>query len=497
MTRGGGRRPTFRSGYEWRLPLIGAFGLALLSFLFVFDQPLYRATLTWWIDKPFATPFIDLDSLLTAHTCWRQGFDVYVDTPCDVLDRPFFYSPLWLRLDFLPPGGGWPPWPGLALTVAYLAALGALPRLERGFGLVALGAVGSLPVFALERGNFDEAIVVFTIVAALLLAKGARARVIGYGLIATAAALKFYPLAAFVVAGRERLRAAATLAIVVAVGVAAFVLRYRDELREITLAPAHTFTDNIGAAILPHGVRVLLGGALQELKVDPAAIVVVVALSVSVVWVGLSASAIVFLATAASRRDFMLALRRLPVQASVMLTMAAAMFCGCFFALENVGYRAVLILPALPVLVGLTRGAPTPWTRRLFASAVAAAICGLWMLTLQQFVAFVFGGSYYPVQGSMAGYLFWVVRELAWWWVATVLAAALVRQILDGLAVRELRSLLVTAAGRIRRVASGVGKDASPMGHGARRQCGPNALAHENSEPYPGQNASSAASSNR
>jgi hypothetical protein len=60
---------------------------------------------------------------------------------------------------------------------------------------------------------------------------------------------------------------------------------------------------------------------------------------------------------------------------------------------------------------------------------------------VQQFVALVFGGSYFPVRGSLAGYLFWVVRELAWWWAATVLAAALVRQVLDGAAIRDLRSL--------------------------------------------------------
>ena len=432
----GDRRSAFRSGYEWRLPLIGAFGLAFLSFLFAFDQPLYRAILTWWIDKPFETPFIDLDSVLKAHACWRQGFDVYVQTPCF---GPFSYSPLWLRLDVLPPAHAWP-WPGLALTVAYLAALGALPRLERGFGFVALGALGSLPVFAMERGNVDEAIVVFAIVAALLLAKSVGARVIGYGLIATAAALKFYPLAAFVVAGRERLRVATTLAILVAVGVAAFVFGYRDELREVTLPQEAAFTNSIGAGAIPHGVRVLLRSALHDLGGDAGG-GVVVALSVAVVWVGLSASAILLLATMASRRDFMLALRRLPVLPGIMLTMAAALFCGCFFAFESVGYRAVLMLPALPVLVGLAQSAPSAWTRRLFASAVAAAICGLWMLTLQQFVAFVFGGSYFPVQGSLAGYLFWDVRELAWWWAATVLAAALVRQTLDGAAIRDLRSL--------------------------------------------------------
>jgi hypothetical protein len=443
VTGGGGRRSAFRPGYEWRLPLIGAFGLAVLSFLFVFDQPLYRAILTWWMGTPFETPFLDLDYVLTAHTCWRQGFDVYVHTPCDVLDRPFDYSPLWLRLDFLPQGRAWPPWPGLALTVAYLAALGALPRLERGFGFVALGAVGSLPVFAMERGNIDEAIVIFAIVAAALLAKGARARVVGYGLVATAAALKFYPLAAFVVAGRERLRVAATLAIVVAAGVAAFVLRYRDELREITLPQAVAFTGGIGAASLPEGVCALLRGALQNLGADPAATGVVVALSFSVAGVGLLTSAFFFLGTMASRRDFMLALRRLPARASVMLTMGAALFCGCFFTVESVGYRAVLMLPALPVLVGLAQCAPRPWTRRLFASAAAAAICGLWMLTLQHFVAFIFGGSYIPVRGALAGYLFWVVRELAWWWAATVLAAALVRQTLDGAAIRDFRSLPV------------------------------------------------------
>ncbi len=421
----------FAPGIEWRLPLIGTAIFALLAALYAFDPPAYRAILTWWSGRPFETPFIDLHGVLSAHDCWRRGFDVYVDNPCDRLHRVFIYSPLWLRLDILPEAREAVPWLGVAQTLAFLAALAALPKLRRGYTWVALGVFGSLPMFALERSNIDVLMVVLAIASATLLSRGPCVRAVGYGLIGLAAALKFYPVFGFALALQERAKAAGAIMLAVAVAAAAFVWRFHADIRQISLPKPLAFTDGVGAASIPDGVRALLGQALLDHGVSPHAASVLVAFAVSLVSVGLVGALFACAAAIAQRPDFEQALRTLPQRARLLLMIAAALFGGCFLASENIGYRAVLIVPALPAIVGLALNAPSRGARWLFAAATAACLCGLWMLTLQALVAFAFGGSAIPVSGALAGYLFWLIRELAWWAAVTVLLAALARHARD------------------------------------------------------------------
>ena len=45
--------------------------------------------------EPFSFPFLDTHAVLAAAECGRQGIEVYLSNPCDVLGRPHVYSPLW------------------------------------------------------------------------------------------------------------------------------------------------------------------------------------------------------------------------------------------------------------------------------------------------------------------------------------------------------------------------------------------------------------------
>jgi hypothetical protein len=47
---------------------------------------------------PFSFPFLDTHAVLAAAECARQGIQVYLSNPCDVLGRPHVYSPLWLAI---------------------------------------------------------------------------------------------------------------------------------------------------------------------------------------------------------------------------------------------------------------------------------------------------------------------------------------------------------------------------------------------------------------
>jgi hypothetical protein len=107
------------------------------------------------------------------------------------------YSPLWLRLWFIPTGKAGVVWTGIGLNVAFLLSLGFLPRPRRGFEFAVslLAVFSAATIFALERGNIDLPMVVLAILGALSLDLGVALHVAGYGPLVLAGMLKFCPSA--------------------------------------------------------------------------------------------------------------------------------------------------------------------------------------------------------------------------------------------------------------------------------------------------------------
>ncbi|HEY3917075.1 MAG TPA: hypothetical protein VGL83_04750, partial [Stellaceae bacterium] len=93
-----GRHP-FRavSEIERRRYIPGAILVAVflaLSVLFVSgNTPAYRGILSQMGFHPFGFPFLDMHGVLATAECYRQGIDVIVSNPCDVLGRTLDYSP--------------------------------------------------------------------------------------------------------------------------------------------------------------------------------------------------------------------------------------------------------------------------------------------------------------------------------------------------------------------------------------------------------------------
>ncbi len=77
----------------------GPAGSALAAFLAMSwlyrggDRAVYADILRLWGIAPFQTPFLDISFVLAAWDCTRQGLDVMLVNPCDVLKLPFNYSP--------------------------------------------------------------------------------------------------------------------------------------------------------------------------------------------------------------------------------------------------------------------------------------------------------------------------------------------------------------------------------------------------------------------
>lgn len=436
----------FWPGYGLLLPAIGLSLLALMTGLFLLDRALYLRIMEIWMVVPYEV-FADLRSLAAINVCWRAGVDVYTAVPCDPIGGVFNYSPLWLRLDFLPTDIRFVPGYGLALAGLFLVSLGALPRprARDDLQLVILGSFSSLTAFALERGNADVLIFVVLLLAGLCLTRGGGLRLLGYVLILVAGFLKLYPLVALLLLLRERLRWAISLGALAAAAIGVFGWSFADELpRMARNLPVGPFAGHSWAAAnLPggivYGARMILDavGWAEGVTFPPPEDrllihLVELAMGLSATWLALRIAAM-----PAVKLD----LSRCPTKARVLLTIGAIVVVGCFFAGQSLGYRGIFLLLPLPSLLALGRAAEEPHAATIFRCTAYGTIFLLWMMTVQGTVARLFGGVISPVTGG-PGHVVWAARELVWWGVIAVLMAILIRFVLDSPAWRDLGALL-------------------------------------------------------
>ena len=395
------------------VPSLAAASFAVFALLYAADRPGYFAILNALHLHPFPRPFLDARFVTAQVECWRRGVDVYASNPCDPLGRTLDYSPLWLRLPFLALSDRWTPAIGLAIDGAFLFALFRMPWDPRGFfgPLVAIGAVLSwATTFALERGNTDLLMFAAAVLFAHLATRSAPARCAGYALALGAGALKFYPLVLLALVVREPRRRMGWVALACAIAVAAFLACFHAELWRIGANMASSpFGDMFGARGLPFGVPLLLGR--DPIREASGAYVGTDALGPAMRRVGWAAfgvmsGACVLLAVARGRDPALQnMLDRIDPAARSLLLAGAILCAGCFFAHQNIGYRAVLLLLAVPGLLALDREAPDRrW--RLFTRATGLLI-----------VLLLWGGV---VSRSTPG---WFVLQAAWWWTVYALLA--------------------------------------------------------------------------
>ena len=407
-----------------RLPtLVGAAFFLLMVALYLGATRAYDLLVAIWGIEPFAYPFVDTDTVLSAVRCLRVGVDVYVANPCDPLARVYDYSPAWMALAALPIGHGALVPIGLGLDLAFLAALLLLPaaRTRRGAWLVAAGVVSSATLFAVERGNNDLVLFVLAAGAATLVTRSRRWRLVGYALALLAGLLKYYPLTMMALAARERPARFVAVALASIAVAALFAWGcWSDLSRALRLIPTGSpFGNMFGAVTVAQG--------LAERHLIPAAAVTPTRLAMTV-------AAAIAAAWWSSRPGLRRAVRDLDAREHAFLLAGALLVLGCFLAAQNIGYRAVHLLLVLPPLIALRAGGAG-------RAGPAAAVALMWgeawrrgLLTLG-----------YAVGGGMEPRLFWatwLAREALWWWLATLLAAAAI--------VLLLQSPLVVVAGRRR-----------------------------------------------
>jgi hypothetical protein len=115
------------------------------------------------------------------------------------------------------------------------------------------------------------------------------------------------------------------------------------------------------------------------------------------------------------------------------------LFAGCFVAGYSNRYRVIFLLLMFPGLVRLALPGGSGAHSWVLRCAPAALVYSLWAPTTQHLVQYAGKALHHEAQARLAGLLDWVLHEAAWWGLATVALAALVRMALGAppLAVRD------------------------------------------------------------
>jgi hypothetical protein len=402
--------------------------LAAVAGLCWLDRDLYLSVMRAWMVHPMPNPFADTAFITAQLECWRTGVDVYVTNPCDPFGRIMVYSPLWLRLWFLPGGQAATVPLGFSLILGFIFSLGVLPRVRGKAGMFALLLAIASPatVFAAERGNVDLLVFALAAVAILCADRASPARLTAYAPILAAALLKFYPFAMFALIVRERPRVATVLEMGTLAVTAAFIWIWHGELalalRNIP-RPEYGF-DAVGGRRLAEALVVLAarisglvhaghGWPIYDFHARPLAIMATFAALLG------AAGAAAWTLTRGQRPEN--AFRALNTRETLCLVIGAALFCGCFALGASYDYREIVLLFAIPALARFSRDKALAWPMRW---ALWATVALMWNAVSIDRANQAFGamdGDKWPVPT----FIVWLAGEGLAWWVFTILLAAL------------------------------------------------------------------------
>lgn len=362
------------------------------------------------VGKP--APFADLLAILQAGACWRAGVDVYQPSAC-LHGGVFNYSPFLLRAADLPIGPRDTNLGGVLLCLAFFIALALLPRQKTRleFWTQLTGTLSTTVFYALDQGNFDIAIFVLTVLGIRILTLWHQMRVVSYGVFVLAAAMKFYPAALLVSVLREPFRNLIALALLGLVAGCVFAGLYGPGiLAAVKIIPSGTpFRATFGAIDLPRGLNllhILTAGRANDF-LSPTRRPVFSSGQAVVALTAHLCGILALMAMVSLRKGCAQKLQRLDETRMLFLIAGASVIVFCFFAAQNVYYRAIFLLLTLPALSQLAR---REYRARMLLGVIVLL---LWEAVFRDALAHDKAASLY----------FWLLREGLWWWVVIELGA--------------------------------------------------------------------------
>jgi hypothetical protein len=423
------------------IPAVVALCLFLaLSALYLLDHDdAYFTILSIYGIIPFRFPFVDISGSLAAWDCTRLGIDVVLHDPCDVLGRAYNYSPLWMTASFIPLGAGETAPVGWALGLLFILSLPLLPPARRPWELVlvVLATNSTMVVFAVERANPDILLFMMALAAGLLARGPLPARFAAYLTALLAALIKYYPITLLILSFRERVTVFLANSLAMAALIAVFFAAYLPDIRRgvPTIASGPYFTDLFAAKNLPFGLAqftflpggpdnfsfTLLGGCIYALLVLGGALICRRILSDTTLRSAFS---------------------RVSDYERIFVVAGSTLIVGCFFAGQSIGYRGVFLLFILPGLLAIARVAPDFALRRLCRAAAIVLVLLMWEECFRLGLEAIFDHLHMPqFVDYVRIFIFWLARELAWWWIVSVMVAFLLVFLAESETVRTFLDL--------------------------------------------------------
>jgi hypothetical protein len=312
--------------------LLAAVIVAVYALLFA--APGRPALLTVWnaygVDHR-APAFLDLRVVTTAPDAVRDGLDPIAENPRDPLRRAMNHPRVWTLLRHVGLSERHTVPLGFCLAAAFAAAVlamaGRLTLAEA--AIYSALACSPAALMAVERGNVDVLLFCLLVAATMLVTKR-RTHLWAYAVVFACAVLKLFPVFAFTLAFRERLRTGVAVLASAAVAFGAYLFVTRHDV-------AAVLANSIQGIYLSYGRKILLE-RLRDFGLPIDANVW------SAVLVALVVAAAVGLATRTRAPEFT------PGTMEKML-IGAGIYCGSFVLLSNFNYRMIFVLLAVPQLL--------------------------------------------------------------------------------------------------------------------------------------------------
>jgi hypothetical protein len=397
-----------------------------LSCLYMFgDRNLYGQILTWYGIAPFRFPFLDISAWLAVWECARQGIDVISANPCDVLQRSYSCSPLWIAGSVVPLGVSDTAVVGWLLDLAFLLSLSLLPAPHRPCELMMIlgAALSTMVVFALERTNPDVLLFLMVLTTGLLAECRLFLRILGYLLALVAALLKYYPIMILVIMFRETISVLTALTLLILGCLAVFWAEYHADIARglPSIAQGPYNTDLFAAKNLPSLLGEAAGNAAEPSTWAP----LVQRIVTGGLYAILLGASLAICRRLAAVDELWRALASLTRSERVFLVIGSAVIAGCFFAGQSIGYRGVYFLLVMPGLVAISRASSAD-IRRLSLGTGVVIVALMWgeCFRLALYRALEHPGVPEALAGQLK-LLFWLCRELGWWWTVSVMLTVL------------------------------------------------------------------------
>jgi hypothetical protein len=421
-----------------------AFALVLflsLSFLYTYgDRGLYERVLTLYGATPFHFPFLDISAWLAVWECARQGIDVLPTNPCDVLQRPYASSPLWIAASDIPLGVSDTSVVGWTLDLLFIMGLSLLPPPRRLLELllVLAATLSTMVVFALERANPDVMLFLLVLLTGFFAEGRPFLRLLGYFIALTSALLKYYPIMALIIVFRERPRTFVSALLTISASLVFFVTMYHVELARglpnIDQGPYNT--GFFAAKNLPFLLGEAIGNFAEPSRWAPVARRIVAG-GLYAVLVGIS---VTICRRLLSFGELRAALSSLPPLERIFLVIGSAIIAGCFFAGQSIGYRGVYFLLAMPGLLAISHTSSRE-VRNLSLGTGVVIVMLMWSECFRFALYRALERSGAPeMLASNLNFLFWLLRELGWWWTISVMLIVLADFLLDSPIARWVSS---------------------------------------------------------